>query len=426
MGHSGVSGAIALLAWKSVRNRSMSVLLMVVAIALSVAMLLGVERLRHDAREGFAQTLSGTDLLVGARAGPVQLLLYSVFHMGNATNNIRWSSMEAIRAHPQVKWVVPLSLGDSHRGFRVVGTTEGFFEHYRHGRGRALRFAGGQPFESLFEAVVGAEVAARLGYRVGQQITISHGTVALGSHEHDDKPFTISGILAPTGTPVDRSVLLGLEALEAIHLDWAGGTRLPGISIPAEQVRRFDLTPKTVTAALVGLESRVAVFRVQRFVNTYADEPLLAILPGATLQELWGVIGMVERVLLAVSALVVAVGLAGLVAVVVAGLGERRRELAILRAMGASPAQVFLLLMLESLLVAVLGCVAGVGLMQGVAALAGPWLEAHHGLPVQAGWLRVAEWKLLGGVLLASVFASVVPGIRAYRYSLADGLTIRV
>jgi putative ABC transport system permease protein len=413
------------LTWHSIANRRLTVALTVAAVALSVAMLLGVERLRNDAREGFAQTVSGTDLVVGARSGPVQLLLYSVFHIGNATSNVSWASIEAIAAQPQVKWLVPISLGDSHRGFRVVGTTAAYFEHYRHGRDRRLAFAAGRPFGALFEAVVGAEVAARFGYRVGQPIVVSHGGGA-GFADHGDKPFAIVGVLARTGTPVDRSVLVSLESIEAIHVDWAGGARLPGVSIPADHVAKFDLRPKAVTAALVGLKSRAAVFRVQRFVNEFRAEPLLAVLPGATLQELWGLIGVAERAMLAVSALVVLVGLAGLAAVVLASLGERRRELAILRALGASPLQVFLLLALESVLLGALGCVFGLALVQGGAALAGPWLQAQYGVVLSAGWPSAAEWTLLGGVMLAALVASLVPALLAYRRSLADGMTIRI
>ena len=411
---------------RSIANRRLTVGLTALAVALAVAMLLGVERLRTDAREGFAQTISGTDLLVGARGGPVQLLLYSVFHIGDATNNVSWQSMEKIAAHPQVEWLVPISLGDSHRGFRVVGTTTGFFEHYRHGRGRALAFARGGPFDGVFDAVVGAEVAARFGYEPGQSIVVTHGAGEVSFADHDDKPFTIVGVLARTGTPVDRSVLVSLEAIEAIHLDWSGGARIPGLQIPAEQVRRFDLTPKEVTAALVGLTSRVAVFRVQRYINGFEDEPLLAVLPGATLQQLWSIVGIVERVLLAVSALVVLVGLSGLIAVVIATLGERRRELAILRAMGASPPQVFALLALESLAISLIGCLAGLGMVQLGAWFAGPWLELHYGLLLSAGWPSPGEWTLLGGVVCAAFVASLVPGLRAYRYSLADGMTIRM
>ncbi len=414
------------LTWRSIANRRMTVALTALAVALAVAMLLGVERLRHDARAGFAQTISGTDLVVGARSGPVQLLLYSVFHIGDATNNVSWDSIRQIAEHPQVEWLVPISLGDTHRGFRVVGTTPEFFARYRYGRDRALVFSDGRPFDDVFDAVVGAEVAARFGYRAGDAIVVSHGAGDVSFADHDDKPFRIVGILARTGTPVDRSVLVGLEAIEAIHLDWRGGARMPGVTIPAEQVQRFDLTPKEVTAALVGLSSRVAVFRVQRFVNSFPDEPLLAILPGATLQQLWGLIGIAEKALLAVSALVVLVGLAGLIAVVVASLGERRRELAILRAMGASPLQVFALLAMESLMISLIGCLAGLSMVQGLAWLVGPWLEAHHGLLLSAGLPTAGEWRLLGGVVFAAFLASLVPGLRAYRYSLADGMTIRI
>ena len=411
---------------RSIANRGLTVVLTIVAVALSVAMLLGVERLRSDAREGFAQTISGTDLVVGARSGAVQLLLYSVFHIGDATSNVSWKSLQAIAGHPQVEWLVPLSLGDSHRGFRVVGTTPEFFERYRYGESRELRFEQGRPFDGVFDAVIGAEVAARLGYKTGDSIVVAHGTGDVSFAQHEDKPFTVVGVLARTGTPVDRSVLVSLAGIEAIHLDWAGGARMPGLNIPAEQVRRFDLEPKEVTAALVGLKSRVAVFRVQRYINTFPDEPLTAALPGATLQQLWGIIAIAERALLAVSALVVLVGLAGLVAVVTASLGERRRELAILRSMGAGPRHVFALLALESLVIGVAGCMLGVVLVQAAALGAGPWLEAQHGLLLSARWLSPTEWMLLGGVLLATLVASLVPGVRAYRYSLADGMTIRI
>lgn len=425
------------LSLRSIANRRLSVALTVVAVALAVALLLGVERLRNDARAGFAQTLSGTDLVVGARSGPVQLLLYSVFHLGNATNNVSWASIEHVAALPQVKWLVPIALGDSHRGHRVVGTATDFFTHYRHGEARALTFAAGRPFadaparvEDIFEVVIGAEVAARHAYRLGQQIVLSHGSFGGEGGprfaDHADKPFTIVGILTRSGTPLDRALLVSLEGIEAIHVDWLAGAPMPGVRIAPEHVRKFDLRPKSVTAALVGLHSRTAVFRVQRQINTHAGEALTAILPGATLQELWGLVGIAEQALLAVSALVVAVGLAGMIAVVVASLGERRRELAILRALGASPRQVFALLAVESLLLALAGIALGLALLFGAGAALAPWLASQHGLQLSLGWPTTGEWRLLAAVLLASLLASLVPALRAYRYSLADGMTIRV
>lgn len=414
------------LTWKSVKNRQLAVGLTALAVALSVTLLLGVERLRNDARAGFAQTISGTDLVVGARSGPIQLLLYSVFHLGNATNEVSWNSYDVLLRHTAVEWLVPLSLGDSHRGFRVVGTNVDFFRHVQYGNHRSLVFAAGQPFDGLFEAVVGAEVAAQLGYAPGARIVLAHGSGEVSFVEHANKPFTVSGVLARTGTPVDRSVLVSLQAIEAIHLDWQGGAPIPGFTIAPEHVTKFDLAPKTITAILVGLKFRATVFSVQRFINEYRGEPLLAILPGATLQELWGLLSVAEHALFAISVLVVLVGLAGLVAVIVASLGERRRELAILRALGAGPGDIFLLLATESLMLTLIGSALGLGMLYGMIAGLAPVAEARFGLILSMAPPAPREWLLLGAVLIAGLLASVVPGYRAYRMSLADGMTVRI
>lgn len=413
---------------KSIANRRFGFALTLCSIALAVALLLGIERLRDSARDNFANTLSGVDLVVGARGGPVQILLYSVFHLGAASNEISWHSVRTIAAQPQVAWVVPIALGDSHRGFRVVGTTADYFRHYQYGDRQSLRLAEGRMFgegaDAIFEAVIGAEVAQALGYRPGAQIVLAHGDSGHGA-EHDDKPFTVVGVLARSGTPTDRSVLISLAGIEALHLDWVGGVPMPGLQIPAEAVRKFDLQPKTVTALLVGLKSRVMVFQLQRWINGYRDEPLSAVLPGVALQELWSMLGVVEQALLAMSALVVVVGLAGLVAVMIASLNERRRELAILRALGASPGSVFRLLMLESLLLGTLGCLAGLAGFYALALTAAPILTNEFGLMLSLGPPSLRECALLGAVLGAALLASLIPGWRAYRYSLADGLTIR-
>jgi putative ABC transport system permease protein len=412
------------LAGKSAWNRRWTLGLTALAIAAAVTMLLAVERIRHDAREGFAQSVSGTDLVIGARTSPLQLLLYSVFRMGEASSNISWQSAQQIARHPLVAWSIPLSLGDSHRGFPVLGTTDAYFAHFRYGDKRELAFAAGQAFDGLFEAVIGAEVAQRLHYRVGDRITLSHGG-ELGA-EHADKPFVVTGILRRTGTPVDRTVHVSLEAIQAIHLEWQGGAPMPGVKIAPEFVRKFDLTPTSVTAVLVGLHSRAAVFRMQRHVNEFAAEPLLAVLPGVALSQLWEVVGVVERTLLLVSALVVAVGLTGLVAVMLASLNERRRELAILRSVGAQPLHVLLLLVIEGIGVTLLGIAAGVALLALASGALGPVIEARYGFPLQTVWLTLQELRLLGMVLAVGLLASLVPGYRAYRLSLADGLVPRI
>ncbi|WP_291998544.1 ABC transporter permease [Candidatus Accumulibacter sp. ACC012] len=415
--------AVLLLALKSAWARRLTLGIALVAIALASALLLAVERVRSDARASFTQSVSGVDLVVGARSGAVQLMLYAVFHSGSATNNMRWESFEALATHPAVDWAVPLSLGDSHRGFPVLGTSAAYFDRLRYGDRQALTFSAGKPFAEVFEAVLGSEVAAQLGYRPGDHITLSHGMAELGP-EHEDKPFTVVGILAPTGTPVDRTVHVDLAAITAIHLDWAGGAPLPGLAIPAEQVRKFDLQPQEITAMLIGLKSRRDVFRLQRHINGYRGEPLLAVMPGVALDELWQTLATVEQTLLALSALVVAVGLAGLTATLLAGLNERRRELAILRALGAGPREIFMMLTVEGLLVTALGVLLGAALLAaGIVAL-GPLLR-EYGVHLALRPPTASEWGLVVSILTTGLLASLVPGWRAWRISLADGLTPR-
>lgn len=417
------------LAAASAWNRRGTLALVAASIALATLLLLTVERVRHDVRENFSRAVSGTDLVVGARTGAVQLMLYAVFHVGGATSNIRVESLEAIARHRAVDWVVPLSLGDSHRGFPVLGTTPAYFERLRHGDRQALRFAAGQAFsgdlDGLYGAVLGAEVARALGHGLGARLVLAHGSGGPLAAEHADKPFTVVGILAPTGTPVDRTVHIDLKALEAIHLDWSGGAPVRGLAIPAEMARKFDLQPKQVTAALVGLKGRAAVFAVQRFVNAYEGEPLLAVLPGVALDELWEVVGVGERVLLLLAGIVALVSLAGLVATVLAGLNERRRELALLRAVGAAPRHVLLLLALEGTLVTLAGLAAGLLASLILTAALGPWVQAQYGVTLRLAALDAAQGQWLLAVLAAGVLASLVPGWRAWRLSLADGLSPR-
>lgn len=414
------------LALRSAWNRRYTLVLTLIAIALSVTLLLGIERLRQDARDSFAQAVSGTDLIVGARTSPIQLLLYTVFRIGEATNNMGWDSAQALAVHPAVAWTIPVSLGDSHHGFPVLGTTGAYFQHFRYGDKQLLAFAQGKRFIGLFDAVLGAEVARRLGYRLGDRITLAHGMESHGLAEHGDKPFTVVGILAPTGTPVDRTVHVSLEAMEAIHLDWQGGAPMPGLAIPPELVKKFDLAPKAVTAVLVGLKTRSGVFAMQRYVANYRDEALMGVLPGVALSQLWDMMAVAEKALLAVSALVVAVSFAGLVAVVLAGLGERRRELAILRSVGARPVDLFALLAFEGAAVTLAGAVTGVVLLAVLSAAFGPWVQSHYGLALSLAVPSGEELKLLGWVVLVGTMASLLPGFRAYRLSLADGLTPRV
>ena len=418
--------AIVRLAVMSVLNRRVTAGLTLLAIALSIAMLLGVEKVRRDARGAFANTISGTDLIVGARSGAIQLLLYSVFRIGNATSNISWESYREIEQYPHVRWTVPIALGDSHRGFRVMGTSRGYFEHYRYARTESLAFAAGGPFDDVFDAVLGTEVAQRLGYGLGDELVMSHGAGDVSFIEHDDKPFRVTGIIAPTGTPVDRTVHISSEGLTAMHVDWQAGAPVFGLKSTPDDVRAMDLTPRSITAALVGLDSKIAIFRVQRRINEYRAEPLLAIIPGVALQELWDLMSVAENVLRVVSTMVVVTGLLGMLTVILSSLEARRREMAVLRSVGARPVHVFALFMSEAGMLALLGAAAGVVLLYVALLIGQPIVAREFGLHMPIEMLAATDWWILAAVVLAGFGAGSGPAIRAYRLSLSDGLSMRI
>ena len=418
---------IVKLALKSLYNRRLTACLTLFAIAVSVALLLGVGRISRGAQAGFQNTISGTDLIIGARGGRLQLLLYSVFRIGSATNNMSWESYQELAQHPDVAWTIPISLGDSHQGYSVMGTSPVYFERYRYGRAAALTFAAGRPFADVFEAVIGSEVAQALGYAINQKIVLTHGSGKAAFLEHDDKPFHVVGILDQTRTPVDRTVHISLAGIEAIHVDWqSGGPPLPGQEISAENVVQMDLIPTSITAFLVGLKSKMGIFALQRDVNQYREEPLMAILPGVTLQELWQMISAADQALTVISAFVVLSGLLGMLTAILTTLNERRREMAVLRSVGAKPYQIFALLVSEAGILAAAGCLTGVILLYGLLLIAQPILEETFGLFVPIKMISGPEAAVLGFIIGCGLLMGAVPAFRAYRNALSDGLTIRV
>ncbi|SEG59875.1 ABC transporter permease [Vibrio hangzhouensis] len=413
------------LAWKSLLNRKTTAMLTILTVAISVILLMGVERIRTQAKSSFANTISGTDLIVGGRSGQVNLLLYSVFRIGNATNNIDWKSFKEFSAHRSVDWAIPISLGDSHKGFRVMGTNHSYFEHYRYGQKQNLTLASGREFDGLFETVLGADVAKSLGYDIGSDIIIAHGISDVGFSRHDNLPFTVVGILAPTGTPVDKTVHVSLEAIEAIHVGWESGANL-GNTPTKKQLEQFDFQPKQITAMMIGLKSKIQTFALQRQINTYKQEPLSAILPGVALHELWGMMSVAEQALLVVSIFVVVAGLMGMLSSLLTSLQERRREMAILRAMGARPRHVFTLLVSEATVLTSIGILCGVVGMYTMLAVAAPIISANYGINIALSGITSHEWMLLGFVQVAGIVIGFFPALRAYRQSLSDGMTIRI
>lgn len=414
------------LAFASLWNRRITALLTILTIALSVALLLSVEKLKRDARASFSTTVSGTDLIVGARSGSIQLLLYSVFRIGNATNNISWTSYQDISKDAAIDWSVPLSLGDSHRGYRVLGTTTDYFRHFRYARDRSLELSDGSVFADPLEAVIGSEVAEALGYVIDQKIVLAHGAGDVSLIEHADKPFKISGILERTGTPVDRTVHVSLAGIEAIHEDWENGVPQPKVAIALDDNEEPDYTPKAITAFLIGLKSRSGIFHFQRYINEYRNEPLLAILPGVALQELWSMMGIGEMALRIVAVMVVVTGIIGMLVVILSTLEARRREMAILRSVGARGLHIFGLFVSEAGILSLCGVVAGLFLHYVAVLIARPISQSALGINLPMAPPAVSDWLILGIIVVAGLLAGIIPAIRAYRLSLNDGLSVRL
>ena len=403
------------LAWRSLRNRPVTSILTVAAVALSITLLLGVEQARRGMRESFTGTIKGTDLVVGARGGTLQLLLGAVFGIGSPTGNVPYDVYETWATHPAIKWTVPLAIGDSHRGFRVIGTTPGLFEHWRYRSSGTLAFAQGKVIATASDVVLGSEVAQRLGYTLGTNVTVGHGLNAVaGLGDHESHPFIVVGILKQTFTPLDRALFVTLDGIEAMHGDDGAA---PSV---------FEDQPKALSAFLVGTKTRFETLRLQREINQFKAEPLTAVIPGVTLAELWRTLGAVEGGLRLVGALTIVVGLIGMLVALYSSLEARRREMAVLRAVGARPSMIVSLLVLESGLLTFLGCALGVGLTMGGFALAQGAIESKTGVHIAVQAPGTLEWIYIGVVLTAGILVGLVPAWRAYRSSLADGLSPRL
>jgi putative ABC transport system permease protein len=416
------------LALKSLKNRALASILTVISIALSVTLLLSVERAKRAAEEGFTQTISQTDLIVGARSGPTQLILYTVFNMGNATHNISYQTYEDLKKNPAIEWTIPYSLGDGHRGFRVVGTTNDFFEHYRYRGDGKVELQEGKTLEGLWDVVIGADVARKLNYKLGEKIVVAHGvTRGEGIQKHDDKPFTVVGIMKPTGTALDQSVYVSLEGIEAMHIDWKDGAApTPESAIGVDKIKKENIKVDQITAFFLRTKSRIDTLRLQREINNYKEEPLLAIIPGVTLSELWHSLSYVEQVLKAISWMVVAVGFMAMLIALTTSLNERRREMAILRALGASTSKILALLVFESTLLTFAGIVVGTTVAMLGTAVLRPWLEVEFGFYLEGSTLGKMELLYLGATFVGGILIGLIPAYRAQKMALKDGLSVKI
>ena len=403
------------LASKSLLNRKGSVLLTIMAMTVSIFVLLGVEHIRGQSKQSFNSTISGVDLIVGARTGSLNLLLYSVFRLGSPTNNIDWETYQRVSSNAKVAWSIPISLGDSHKGFRVMGTTTDYFKYFSYGKKRHLEFSSGKAFEHIFDVVLGAQVAKKLGYSLDDMVVLAHGLGKTSFSLHDKSPFKVVGILAATGTPIDQTVHVSLQGIEAIHIDWQKGAATNGAAVTNKQLQTLELKPKNITAFMLGLTSRMATFGVQREINNYRQEPLSAILPGVALSELWQMMGLLENTLRLISGLILISALLGLSAMMLASIKEREQEIHLLRVIGAPPSYLFLLIELEALLISFISMLAGTAALYLCLFIARDALSTNFGLHIGLNILSFNNILFLLLVAGSTMVAAAIPSLTAYK-----------
>lgn len=381
---------------------------------ISISVLIGVSHLREQAKSSFSNSVSGIDLIIGGRSSNLNLLLYSVFRIGSPTNNISWQSYLSLTKNNSVRWAVPISLGDSHRGYRVLGTTTDYFDFYRYGKQQPITFNKGDKVTNIFDVVLGANVAKKLGYKLNDKITLSHGSGQTSFQNHDQMPFKIVGILNATGTPVDNTVHVTLLGIEAVHKpELLKGNKLSKLSALTRAEAKF-LTPKSITAIMVGLHSKMQVFNYQRLINTNKNEPLTAILPGVALAELWRNMAIFDNAMQLITLLVFVSSLIGISTMLLASITERLNEISLLRMIGASPIVVFLLIELEAMVITLLSVLLALTLLSITLSITQTHILSEYGITLEPNIFTCRNLQSILWIFLFVSISATLPAFKAF------------
>lgn len=428
---------------RNLRRRPLATALTALSVALGVALYTSVGALRDAGERGFLRAAAISDQVVGAKGSPLQLVLNAVYHLGMSPGNVPYELWEELREKPGVAWAVPVAVGDSFRGARVVGVTDDFFAKVRLSgageEGEPLRFAAGAAFEhsadefarlrahlleaheheeqgghdehaahpELRKAVVGAEAARSCGLRVGARFRPAHDVSGVaGAPEHEEAEAEVVGVLAPTGTPIDRAIYVPIALYYAIE------GHAPTADTPEGGAR----DPRGLSAIYLRTRPGMYQIRIWRELNDRHDAQSAR--PADEVRSLFAVVGGIQRLLSAVSTLVLVVALIGVMVALYNTMGARRREFAILRALGARRRALLGLVTAESALIALIGGASGIGLSALAITFGAEMLQARTGVAVAAA-PGVADLLLLAVVTAAGALAGLVPAAAAYRTEAA-------
>ena len=389
------------LAFRYLWARPLAALLNLLLLTLGLASITFVVLVSDQVTRAFQRDLAGIDLVVGAKGSPVQLILAGVFHIDVPPGNIALADVRALAARPEVAQLIPLSLGDSFRGFRIVGTTPDYLAHYR------LRVAQGQPWAGPMEAVAGAQVAQVAGLDPGATFVGTHGLGASG-HAHGETPYRVTGVLAPCGCVVDRLLLTGLESVWQVH---------EKTMATDEEDRKALEANREVTMALIRYRSPLAAASFPRYVNNETD--MQAAAPAIEVTRLLRMLGVGTEVLRGVGAVLLLTAALSVFIALWTAVRERRADLAMLRMLGASPAKVAALLLAEGFWLAAIASVLGLAAGHALAALVGSILQAQQSLPLSGWQWAPGEAWIPSAALATAGLAALIPALSAYRVDVA-------
>ena len=391
-------------------------------IALGAALIASVLTLQRESETGFLRESGQFDLVVGAKGSPLQLVLSSIYNLDLPTGNIPYARFEALSKDTRIANAIPLGLGDNYRGYRIVGTDSTFMHlpDRRDPQQHLLTLALGAFFQNDFEAVIGAQVAQQTGLKMGDTFVGSHGLVVTpGSSEHRDFPYKVVGILAPSGGSTDRAIYVSLASVWHIHeKEVETHRKIAGVETKAALSKK-DLE---VTAVLIRLKT--VGLRLWMVQEIQKQSEAMAAIPVNEMHRLYQqVLEPMQRLLLAVAALVVVVSALSITATLYQSAERRRRDLAVLRALGAHPREIFSLVVIEALLLTLLGLAVGWLLGHGGLAFANPYLRDSLGIGISPWSTNRIEAIALLIVAVGGLLAGILPAVLAYRREPVNDLS---
>ena len=405
------------MAWRYLRFRWLVSLLTVAGISLGVALVCAVLSLRHESERALSREAGLYDLVAGGKGSPLQLVLANVYHLDSPTGNVPYADYERLRRDSRVLWAAPVGLGDNYLGYRIVGTEAQFFDLPERNGNPFFRFREGKVFEDRFEVVLGSQVASSSGLGIGDSFFGTHGLVEVpGAEVHRDFPYRVSGILAPTGTAQDRAIFGTLESVWEIHeTEDRLHSAIQGTALLEGRKER------EATAILVRLKTPGLRLWMAEEIRKETDG-IAAIPINEILRFQRGIVGPVQRALLAVAAAVVAVSCLTVLVTLNQAAERRRRDIAILRSIGAVRAEVAALVFTEGLLLTGGGILVGLLLGHGGLALSvGPFRDAT-GLVLNPWQIPSSELVALGVMAGCGAIASLFPSISCYRRTPIEDL----